>query len=68
MNCGRTKSEAIAENVLAMRSLFYVYETVINHSLPLFYSIQANGSNKKILNFSPYAFRFLLKRTANKIL
>jgi len=61
ISCGRTKCEAIAQNVLAPRSLFYVFQKIKNHNPPLFYSIQTDASNKKNIKFFPICIQIFTK-------
>lgn len=68
ISCGRTKCEAIAQNVLASRSLFHLYRKLKITILHYFIPYKLMLLIKKISNFSLYAYRFLLKRKANKIM
>ncbi|KAF0735454.1 Uncharacterized protein FWK35_00023555, partial [Aphis craccivora] len=53
ISCGRTKCKAIAQNVLSPRSLLHLYQKLINHNPPLFYSTQTDTSNKKKYQIVP---------------
>lgn len=53
ISCGRTKCEAVPQNVLAPRSLFNLYQKQKNHNSPLFYFLQTDASNKKNIKFFP---------------
>lgn len=58
ISCGKTKCEAIAQNVLSPRSLLHLYQKLINHNPPLFYSTQTDTSNKKKYQIVPVYTNF----------
>jgi hypothetical protein len=60
MRCGRTKTEALIENVLGPKSIEMVLEKMKKYD-PVYYGISSDASNKKNRNFFSLTVTFFDK-------
>jgi hypothetical protein len=58
MRCGRTKTEALIENVLGPKSIEMVLEKLKKDDLIVYYGISSDASNKKKRKFFPLMVKF----------
>lgn len=58
LSCGRTKSQAIVQNVLAPIALQKVIELLKYHVPKLFFSVQLDASNRKNVKLFPISVQF----------
>lgn len=58
ISCGRTKSEAIVQNVLGEKALQRVLDLLNSHTPKLFFCIQLDASNKNNIKLFPISVQF----------